>query len=128
SLGDNINGPSLIKVPEWVKNPLGNYYLYFGHHGGKYIRLAFADQLEGPWRIYEPGVIPLGNAPVLQRHLASPDVHIDYENRELLMFFHGPVASGPHPQMTLLARSKDGLNWEIGSEKLGCSYFRVFQH
>ena len=25
----NINGPSLIKVPDWVKNPLGNYYLYF---------------------------------------------------------------------------------------------------
>ena len=27
--GDNINGPSLIKVPDWVENKLGKYYLYF---------------------------------------------------------------------------------------------------
>jgi len=27
SLGDNINGPSVIKVPSWVANPLGAYYL-----------------------------------------------------------------------------------------------------
>ena len=25
----NINGPSLVRVPEWVENPLGKYYLYF---------------------------------------------------------------------------------------------------
>lgn len=25
--GENINGPSLIRVPAWVKNPLGRYYL-----------------------------------------------------------------------------------------------------
>ena len=25
--GENINGPSLIRVPSWVKNPLGRYYL-----------------------------------------------------------------------------------------------------
>ena len=23
--GENINGPSLIKVPAWIKNPLGKY-------------------------------------------------------------------------------------------------------
>jgi hypothetical protein len=27
--GKNINGPSLINVPDWVKAPLGKYYLYF---------------------------------------------------------------------------------------------------
>ena len=26
--GNNINGPSLIKVPDWIINPLGKYYLY----------------------------------------------------------------------------------------------------
>ena len=30
--GENINGPSLIRVPSWVKNPLGRYYLYVAHH------------------------------------------------------------------------------------------------
>ena len=44
-MGDNINGPSLVQVPDWVPNPLGRYYLYFGHHDGRYIRLAFADEL-----------------------------------------------------------------------------------
>lgn len=55
SIGENIQGPSLIKVPAWVKNPLGKYYLYFADHKGLYIRLAYADELLGPWQIYEPG-------------------------------------------------------------------------
>ena len=41
----NINGPSLIKVPDWVENKLGNYYCYFAHHKGAYIRMAYADTL-----------------------------------------------------------------------------------
>jgi hypothetical protein len=52
--GDNINGPSLIRVPSWVPEPLGRYYLYFAHHNGKYIRLAYADHLEGPWKFTRP--------------------------------------------------------------------------
>ncbi|MCD6520797.1 MAG: hypothetical protein J7M05_12845 [Anaerolineae bacterium] len=43
SIGSNINGPSLIRVPLWIKNPLGKYYLYFASHHGQYIRLAYAD-------------------------------------------------------------------------------------
>ena len=29
TLGDNINGPSMIRIPDWVPNSLGRYYLYF---------------------------------------------------------------------------------------------------
>ena len=36
-MGGNIQGPSLIKVPTWVDNPLGKYYLYFADHRGTYI-------------------------------------------------------------------------------------------
>ena len=43
-MGSNINGPSLIRVPDWVENPLGRYYLYFADHRGSYIRLAVADR------------------------------------------------------------------------------------
>ena len=39
-MGDNINGPSLIRVPDWIDNPLGRYYLYFANHKGRYIRLV----------------------------------------------------------------------------------------
>jgi hypothetical protein len=59
SIGENIQGPSLIKVPEWVVSPLGKYYLYFADHKGSYIRLAYADDLLGPWRIHEPGSLQL---------------------------------------------------------------------
>ena len=27
SIGVNIQGPTVVKVPEWLENPLGNYYL-----------------------------------------------------------------------------------------------------
>ena len=57
TLGNNINGPSVIRVPGWVKLPLGKYYMYFAHHAGQFIRMAYADAVEGPWRIYEPGVL-----------------------------------------------------------------------
>ena len=58
SLGDNVNGPSVIRVPAWIPHPLGRYYAYFGHHKGQFIRLAYADAIAGPWKIYEPGVMP----------------------------------------------------------------------
>lgn len=55
----NINGPTVIRVPDWVENPLGNYYMYFAHHKGSYIRLAYADSPVGPWHIHEGGVMSL---------------------------------------------------------------------
>lgn len=126
TLGDKINGPSLIRVPGWVKNPLGKYYLYFAHHKGKFIRLAYADKLSGPWRIHEPGTIHLSEAISLEHHIASPDVHIDEENQIIRMYFHGS-----HPdtnQRTVSAISRDGLSFEVSPTILGHSYFRVFQY
>src|SRR5262249_17714167 len=58
-MGDNINGPSLIRVPDWVEKPLGRYYLYFAHHDGRYIRLAYSDDLLGPWTMHRKGALPL---------------------------------------------------------------------
>ncbi|MBT8114532.1 MAG: hypothetical protein KJP04_04085 [Arenicella sp.] len=55
----NINGPTVIRVPDWVTEPLGQYYMYFAHHKGDFIRMAYADHVEGPWRIYEPGALAL---------------------------------------------------------------------
>lgn len=55
----NINGPSLIQVPDWLPNPLGKYYLYFAHHKGEHIRMAYADDVRGPWTVHEPGTLAL---------------------------------------------------------------------
>ncbi|MEE9374673.1 MAG: hypothetical protein V3V00_16580, partial [Saprospiraceae bacterium] len=48
---NNINGPSLIRVPDWIEKPMGKYYLYFAHHKGKFLRLAVADNVAGPWQM-----------------------------------------------------------------------------
>ena len=125
--GENINGPSLIRVPSWVKNPLGRYYLYFAHHNGKYIRLAYADRLEGPWKIHAPGVLHLTNAPGCRGHIASPDVIVDETRREIRLYFHGPART-EEGQKSFVALSPDGLAFKAGDEILGLFYFRVFRH
>ena len=128
SLGDNINGPSLIRVPDWIEKPLGRYYLYFAHHDGGYIRLAFGDTLEGPWTVYADGVLPLREA-LFAGHVASPDVHVDQARREIRLYYHGSdtPSGGGGEQFTRVALSKDGLNFSAHPEKLGLPYFRVFR-
>jgi len=141
-IGDNINGPSLIRVPDWVERPLGRYYLYFAHHEGDYIRLAYADRLEGPWSIHGPGTLHLEESTCVD-HIASPDVHVDEERRQIRMYFHGyeycdPDVRDPHRnpmdvarpwvQRSKLALSSDGLSFAARAEVLGPSYFRVFRH
>jgi hypothetical protein len=132
TLGDNINGPSLIRVPGWVKHPLGKYYLYFAHHGGKFIRLAYAAELQGPWHIYGPGTLRLEQAPRCYDHIASPDVHVDESRREIRMYFHCPAGVAGSvditEQKTFVARSTDGLNFTAGTLPLGPAYFRVFKY
>lgn len=123
--GRNINGPSLIRVPAWVKSPLGRYYLYFAHHNGKYIRLAYADHLEGPWQIHTPGVLHLTNTPACRGHIASPDVIVDDARREFRLYFHGP-AQAVSGQKSFVATGPDGLQFTPRDEVLGLFYFRVF--
>ncbi len=124
SIGTNINGPSLIRVPDWVASPLGRYYLYFGHHQGQFIRLAYADDLHGPWRIHTPGVLHLDQT-VCMNHIASPDVHVDGARREIVLYFHGVTPEG---QRSFRAVSTDGLNFRASDTILGPFYFRVFRH
>ena len=68
SIGANLNGPSLIKVPIWIPDPLGAYYLYFSHHKGDHIRMAYADDLTGPWTVHPGGVLALADS----RFLTEP--------------------------------------------------------
>ena len=151
-MGTNINGPSLIRIPDWIEEPLGRYYLYFADHKGAYIRLAFADSLAGPWRMHTPGTLTLEAShfaterpdpdrisertrsdaagsieqDYLQPHIASPDVHVDHERREIRMYYHGMLDDGE--QRTRVAVSGDGITFEARREVLGNSYFRVFRH
>ena len=151
-MGSNINGPSLIRTPDWIEDPLGRYYLYFADHKGAYIRLAFADTLAGPWRIHTPGTLTLEASRFaterpdpggisertrrdaagsieqdsLRPHIASPDVHVDRDRREIRMYYHGMLEDGE--QRTRVATSTDGIAFEARPEILGNSYFRAFRH
>lgn len=129
SIGSNLNGPSMIRVPRWVRKPLGRYYLYFASHTGTYIRMAYADRVEGPWKVYQPGVLRLEDVKPCSGHIASPDVLVDHERRQIRMYFHGPAHKDGRKlgQMSLVSLSGDGLHFTARDEILGPSYFRVFR-
>ena len=161
-MGSNINGPSLIRVPSWVKNPLGKYYLYFANHKGRYIRLAYADQIEGPWKIHQPGTLQLEDSHYLTEpppisakdksqkerwnldkprapnvpskwadmthpHIASPDVHVIEDRKEIRMYYHG--LEKLTLQYSRVAVSKDGLNFTAHKDVIiKRPYLRVFPY
>jgi hypothetical protein len=160
-IGTNVQGPSLIRVPEWLPDPLGKYYLYFADHKGSYIRLAYADALSGPWRIYDPGTLQLEQSHFLTEpaeipekvreeiarggwtpgpvegvpapldsatkpHIASPDVHVREDRREIVMYYHG--LEDFQVQRTRVATSKDGIHFEARKPLLANSYTRAFWH
>ena len=160
SLGVNIQGPSLIRAPDWLPNRLGNYYLYFADHKGMYIRLAYADELTGPWQVHVPGsmqiedsfflperpVVPQAELDALieqrrasgsrvshdlaleltEPHIASPDVHVDGENRRIIMYLHGLAGAGF--QHSRVALSDDGIDFTTLPDNIGRTYMRAFKH
>ena len=162
SIGRNIQGPSLIRVPAWIQAPLGKYYLYFADHKGSYIRLAYANDLLGQWKVHPPGSLQIEKSHFpskppaidpeelekakarraatyggnklphsLEReftapHIASPDVHVDEQRRRIVMYFHGLEGFGR--QVTRVAVSEDGIDFQARSEILGRTYLRVFSH
>jgi hypothetical protein len=128
-LGTNVNGPSLIRVPDWLEDPLGRYYLYFAHHQGQFIRMAYADRIEGPYTVFPPGVLSIEEAP-FSHHIASPDVHVDDEAKQILMHYHGCAPTGENPfthgQLTCYAESTDGLDFTSDTVYLAQPYLRTF--
>jgi hypothetical protein len=127
SLGSNINGPSLIRMPKWIDKPLGAYYLYFADHNGKYIRLAYADKLAGPWKVHVPGTLQLADS-FFDDHIASPEVIVDDERRQLRLYYHG-LTKGERGQHTRVALSTDGLDFKAVEAPVGRSsaYWRLFR-
>jgi hypothetical protein len=158
SLGDDINNPTVIRVPSWIEKPLGRYYMYFAHHMGTFIRLAYADSITGPWKIYDPGVLqvkdtaffrpqpdPPENLENFYTHVASPEIHVDAVNRRLVLWFHGFWTEGAqwpvgepaarewirqhgYGQFTQSADSVDGLHFDVRPSITRTSYLRVFPY
>ena len=148
-MGANVAGPSLVRVPDWVPGRLGRYYLYFADHKGTYLRLAYADHLEGPWAVHRPGVLdvresgfvterPTGlpehvrrridasPSDLLAPHVASPDVHVDHHERRFRLYFHGLLADAG--QASRAAVSPDGLRFEVLPDVIARPYLRMFRY
>jgi hypothetical protein len=141
SVGHNINGPSMIEAPEWLPGRMARFYLYFADHKGKYIRLAVAEELTGPWRVVRGGTLALEQSYCVG-HIASPDVRVDEVNKRIVMYYHGPapidergrateICAGTglgNVQISRVALSTDGVGFEAIHEMIAPSYFRVFEH
>ena len=156
TLGGNVNGPTVIRVPDWVERPLGRYYMYFANHRDVYIRLAYADAVTGPWKIHDPGVWHVRDSALYRpqpdsarfggfnTHFASPEIFVDHANRRIVLWAHGWYTNGEHwptepkaaqqwanekgyGQFTQGAVSSDGLRFTAQPAITKESYIRVFQ-
>lgn len=133
-LGSNVDGPSVIRAPAWLEHPLGKYYMYFAHHRGTYIRLAYADSPEGPWHVYAPGSLRLDQTTAIN-HVASPDVLVDDAHKRILLYFHGPIepvdqnyGGRPYMQRSFVAASSDGIHFGDVSGPIAQPYMKVFRY
>lgn len=157
TLGGNVNGPTVIRVPEWVPGRLGKYYMYFANHMGDFIRLAYADRVSGPWTIYEPGVLHVRDTAFYRdqpdpkealadfyTHVASPDILVDDASKRVVMWVHGWWTNGErwpaslagartwsrekgYGQYTQAAVSTNGLTFAVRPSITKTSYLRVFR-
>ena len=141
--GGNVNGPSVIRVPDCLSDPLGRYYMYFADHSGSRIELAYADDVRGPWTIYQPGTLSLDQVRAQATkakkplgigsdtpHIASPDVHVTADCR-LRMYFHAalldPMIRWGHESG--VASSPDGINFTLDTGgPIADTYLRVFNY
>jgi|SaaInlStandDraft_1057018.scaffolds.fasta_scaffold05641_4 hypothetical protein len=105
----SIAGPAILRVPKWVYNFLGKYYLCFSHHRANFIRLAHADMPLECGSIYDPGAYGLAESGLFHLDAAVLPVKdglkkiwqnfsiyianigdvIDKANQRFVMFYHG---------------------------------------
>jgi hypothetical protein len=155
SLGGNVNGPTVIRVPDWIEHPLGRYYMYFANHvNGQFVRMAYADAIAGPWKIHEPGVLHVRDTALTRpgsdsappryfNHVASPEIFVDAARKRLVLWVHGwwtngeawPTAAANvdawmaqkgYAQRTQVAESSDGIHFEARPAITSAIYLRVF--
>ena len=180
SIGENIQGPSLIRAPDWVEGPssarrvgpspaspaprasrsgerLGAYYLYFADHKGRYIRLAYADALKGPWTVHPPGSLRLEASGFLTEPPVPTAAQLAQAERRFgarlqhsaLLEITTPHIASPDvhvdtanrrivmyyhgledvgTQVSRVATSTDGITFAARSEIIRSTYLRAFRH
>ena len=148
----------MIRVPDWVSDRLGRYYLYFADHKGTYIRLAYADELTGPWKIHAPGSLQISQSHFLtespeisdgelaefakrrtstalshdlKKELTTPHIaspDVHVDESNKRFIMYFHGLEAPGRQVTRVATSTDGINFTAQPQTLGRTYLRAFAH
>ena len=140
-IGDNIQGPSLIKAPDWLPNILGKYYLYFADHKGDHIKLAYSDNLLGPWKIHHGGTLQLQESKFLTKKptipksfkieelgISQPDGYNPVESQKEFIPNRIDDMTIPHiasPDVHVDEKNKKIIMYYHGLEKFGFQQTRV---
>ena len=133
---DNIMFPCVIRVPPWVRQRKGEFYMYYAAHSGKSIFVAAADRPEGPWKPLPNPVLTIDRTP-FPNHISSPDVLEIAEQKRFYLYFHGAYLDVPEfgfksAQPSSVAVSEDPLEFPrtqvvIATRGVNFAYFRVFR-
>jgi hypothetical protein len=132
--------------------------MYFANHTGTFVRLAYSNAIQGPWTVYEPGVLDVQHTAFFRpqpdppetladfyTHVASPEIWIDENRRRIVMWVHGWWTNGErwpdtlpaartwarekgYGQFTQAAESADGLRFQVHPAITKTSYLRVFPY
>lgn len=134
----DTNFPTVIAAPDWLEPRLGDYYMFFSDHHGLYISLAYSNSPQGPWMVYAPPVLTLGQVYAVNgdafnvtnrsesAEVASADVFVDNVNRRLGMYFHARVPANNYAILAGISFSDNGLNFTALPGFLTTAYVRHF--
>lgn len=125
--------PSIIRIPDWIASSeradsSARYYMYYGNHTGSFIRMKWAESLAGPWTAFDLGGVynnqtrhgvfdvSADSTRDTYDHVAAPDVHVDHENQQIVMYYHGrnQPSNGfgvPQRHESFITTSGTGLNF-----------------
>jgi len=127
--GTNFSGATVFINPGFLEsNIYGKYIMFFAHHSGMFLRVATSDNPFSDWTFPDLEILRIGEFEEFHDHIASPEVFVEIGSKTLNLFFHSRVP-GSREQQTFLAKSKDGVKFEITPmESFLPFYFRLVTH
>lgn len=109
-IGENINGPTVVRLHGSFKKKIGfKFLLLFAHHEGEFIRLLGSNSIIDRWRLIPEKLLDLKRNFEFHDHVASPDAHYLKKKNELIIFFHSREL-GSRDQKTYIASFRDSLS------------------
>jgi len=128
-IGENINGPALLKVSKYHRKIINyKFLLFFSHHEGDFIRLMGSNSPIGPWIILPIQILKNNINIDFHDHIASPDVHGNLIKDKIIIFFHSREI-GSRKQLTFKSELKNIFDSEPKVEKTNLPFYaRIFKY